>query len=65
MFVQAGSSSDRERPMRPAKRLTGMGAATKGRPTMKQNMKFRMMRLTFAAASIAVFVEALGAARRF
>lgn len=32
---------------------------------MKQNMKFRMMRLTFAAASIAIFVEALGAARRF
>jgi hypothetical protein len=51
--------------MRTAKRLTGMGAANQGRPTMKQNMKFRMMRLTFAVASIAVFVEALGAARRF
>jgi hypothetical protein len=38
--------------------------AWKGR-TMKQNVKFRMMRLGLAVCSIAVFVEALGAARRF
>jgi hypothetical protein len=32
---------------------------------MKQNIKFRVVRMSLAAASIAVFVEALGAARRF
>jgi hypothetical protein len=46
-------------------RLTGMGAATRGETRMKQNIKFRVVRMSLAAASIAVFVEALGAARRF
>jgi hypothetical protein len=46
-------------------RLTGMGAATRGETRMKQNIKFRLVRMSLAAASIAVFVEALGAARRF
>ncbi len=32
---------------------------------MKSNVKFRLYRLAFAASSLLIVIEALGAARRF
>ena len=51
--------------MRRAKRLSGMGAATRGDLLMMQTLKFKMVRVALAAATIALFVESLGACRRF